>query len=92
MAYVQSRHTARGVQLANGVITFVFPNRRLTFPVDDVNEVRRSRGDINRFAPIRFSTATHGVVKSVPRLQGMFEFLVELRRLNPQVVITGLDP
>ena len=92
LAFIQAQRTAREVQLVNGAVTFIFPKQNLTVPVGDIEEVRRSRGDINRFAPIRFRTASHGVVKAVPRLQGMFDFLVELRRVNPQVVITGLDP
>ena len=81
----QRRRMATEVQLAGGVLSFTFPNQTQSMPVAEVVEIRPSRGDINRFAPILVKNVNGDVVRLTPRLGGLIELLVEVRRLNPDV-------
>lgn len=82
----QGRRLAREVQLSDaGVLTFLFPRERISLQVSEVAEIRPSRGDMNRFAPILVRDVNGNVVRMVPRLQGLVELLVEVRRLNPAI-------
>jgi hypothetical protein len=86
-ALIQGRSTAREVRLEQGVVTFVLASKNVVVPATEIEEFRRSRGDLSHFMPIRVRTAHDGVVKVAPRLCGLFQFLVELRRFNPMVEI-----
>ena len=82
----QGRRMASEVQLTDaGLLTFSFPKERTSLPVSEVAEIRPSRGDINRFAPILVRDVNGNVVRLVPRLQGLVELLVELRHQNPSI-------
>ncbi len=84
------RRTARQIDLADGLVTFVFPGRRLVLPVADMEEVRRSRGDPGSSMPIRIRTRSDGVVKAAPRMRGFVEVVVQMRLENPSLDISGL--
>ena len=81
----QWRRVAREVRIEGELITFVFPGQELTIPAADVLEIQRARWDTNRLGWLRFRTGSHGTVKVAARLRGLFDLLLELRRLNPQV-------
>ena len=82
----QGRRMASEVQLTgSGLLTFSFPKERISVPVSEVVEIRPSRGDINRFAPILVRDVNGNVVRIVPRLQGLVELLLELRHQNPSI-------
>ncbi len=86
-ALIQGRSTAREVRLEQGVVPFVLASKNVVVPATEIEEFRRSRGDLNHFMPIRVRTAHDGVAKVAPRLCGLFQFLIELRRFNPMVEI-----
>lgn len=85
-----NRRTFRAVRLKSGMVSFMSPGRALTIPVAEILEVRRARGDINRFSPLRVITRSHGTLAISPRLDGLIELLVELRAANPALRITRL--
>ena len=85
-----NRRTFRAVRLESGMVSFMSPGRALTMPVAEILEVRRARGDINRFSPLRVITRSHGTLAISPRLDGLIELLVELRAANPALRITRL--
>lgn len=41
-------------------------------------------------AYLRFRTRSDGNIKAIRRLEGFLDFLVELRRLNPEVKVNTL--
>jgi hypothetical protein len=81
----QGRRMAQSVRLVSGVLMFTFPRKTLSLDVAEVAEIRPTRGDINRFAPILVRSERGDVVRLVPRLQGLIELLAEVRRLNPAI-------
>ena len=85
-----SRRTYRAVRLDGGIVTFSSPSRVLTIPAAEIIEVRRARGDINRFAPLKVTTSSNGTLALSPRLNGLIELLVELRIANPALRIDHL--
>jgi hypothetical protein len=85
-----NRRTFRAVRLESGIVTFLSPGRAVTIPVAEILEVRRARGDVNRFSPLRVITRGHGTLAMSPRLDGLIELLVELRSANPALRITRL--
>jgi hypothetical protein len=86
LGFRQNRRMASEIQLTGGgLLTFSFPKERISLPVSEVVEIRPSRGDINRFAPILVKDVNGHVVRLVPRLQGLVELLLELRHQNPSI-------
>src|SRR5439155_25925258 len=57
----------------------------VTIPASEVIEFRYARLDPSRLMPMRVRTARSGTVQVVPRMSGLLDMLVELRRLNPQL-------
>jgi hypothetical protein len=90
LALFQGRQTARELHLQHDVVTFVFSKKEMKVPVHAILEMRRTWGDINRFMPIKVRTTQGERLKVVPRMTGLFEFAVELRRLNPTVDMGNL--
>ena len=86
----QRHHVIRAVRLDDALVTFISPSEELRVPVSDILEIRRSRGDVNRFSPLRVNTASHGTIRISPRLEGLVELLVELRSANPALQIRNL--
>lgn len=86
----QRRKVFRSAELGNGFLTFTSATEELRVPVTDILEIRRSKGDLNRFSPLRVRTRSHGTIKLSPRLNRLIELLVELRTANPEVRIGGL--
>ena len=76
---------AREVRIDGEQISFVFPGKKLTIAASEVIEIRRARGDMNRWAWLRFRTKSHGTIRVAARLRGFVDLASELRRLNPRV-------
>lgn len=87
LAMRQHRRTAQEVQLNGNVLTFQFPKRRESVSVGDIEEIRRTRGDLSHFAPIQVRTVGGEVIRLPPRLSGLIDLLVEIRSRNPAVRI-----
>jgi hypothetical protein len=80
------RNTAREIWLKGQDVTFLFPRSApVTIPASEVIEFRYARLDPSRLTPMRVRTARSGTVQVVPRMSGLLDMLVELRRLNPQL-------
>lgn len=86
----QSRRQASEIILDGGSVEFRSAIRSLTIPAEDIIEISRSRFDFNHMGALRFKTRSNGVIKAAPRLQGIFDFLVELRRINPEMKVGNL--
>ncbi|HET9059727.1 MAG TPA: hypothetical protein VFN61_07380, partial [Acidimicrobiales bacterium] len=67
----QRRHVFRSAQFENGVLTLSSPSDEVRVPADDILEIRRSRGDVNRFSPLQVRTRSHGIIRLSPRLHGL---------------------
>jgi len=87
IAIRQYRRTAREVQLSGNVVTFVFANRSQSVPVGEIDEIRRARGDLSHWMPIQVRTIGGGLVRLPPRMIGLIDLLMNLRRLNPAIRI-----
>jgi len=84
----QGRRTARKVQLSEGVLSFTFPRHKTAVvPLSDVSLIRPGRGDINRMSQIVVEKKSGNIIRVAPRMQGLFDLLVEVRRLNPDIQI-----
>lgn len=82
----QWRNTAREIRLNGQDATFLFPGSPpVTIPASEIIEFRYARLDVNRLVPMRVRTARSGTFRVAPRMSGLLNMLVELRRLNPQL-------
>jgi len=87
----QARRAFREASLDKGVVTLRAQSREVSLPAADILlEIRRSRGDLQRMSALRIRSSTHGILRLSPRLDGLFEFLLELRAANPDVLIGNL--
>lgn len=87
VALWRARHIAHELRFEDGQVTFVFAARELTVPATDVVEVRYGRFDMNRMGVLLVRTLSQGTVKSVPRLDGLFDFLAAVRDANSQLAV-----
>jgi hypothetical protein len=69
---------------------FISPRAQVDIDAADIIEIGHPRRDINRMGTLSVRTSTHGTIKAVPRLIGLVDVLVELRRLNPQVTYRNM--
>jgi hypothetical protein len=81
----QAWRTVGEIVLNGDTVEFRSPSNRRTIPAGDILEVDRPWWDTGHMGYLRFRTRADGNIKVVPRLQGTFEFLVELQRLNPEL-------
>lgn len=86
----QWRRVAREVRLEGDRVSFVFQSNEVTMPASDLIEIRRARGDVNRWLWLRVRTRSHGTIRVAARLRGLVDLLSELRRLNPGVTFPDL--
>ena len=82
------RNVAREVILRHESVTFVSSRAKLTIPVMDVVEVRRSGAiyDINHMIPLEVRTKTHEAIRLDSRLGGLLDLLLQLKILNPALI------
>ncbi len=86
----RTHRTFRAVRFEDGVVTFISPGRSMSIPAAEIIEVRRARGDLNRFMPLKAVTSNNGTLAVSPRLNGLIELLVELRKANPALRVDHL--
>jgi len=82
---ISTRRAAREIVIDGNVVRFISPRGHVDVDADDIVEIGYPRTDINRMGMLSVRTSTHGTIKAVPRLIGLMDVLVELRRLNPHV-------
>ncbi|HEX9033527.1 MAG TPA: hypothetical protein VF834_16930 [Streptosporangiaceae bacterium] len=66
---------------------FRAPARTITVPASEIVEVRAPWWDANHMTALQFRTRSGAIIKTAPRLQGIFDFLVELRRASPDLTV-----
>jgi len=86
----QGSQSAQEIILDGDSVEFRSPAKRLTIPATAIVEVSAPWWDTGHMGYLRFRTRTNGNIKAVPRLEGFFDFLVELRRLNPEMKVKTL--
>jgi len=86
LAIWQVRQQVHEIVIHGDSVEFRSTAKRVTIPAVEIVEVGSSR----RGGYLRFRTRSNGVIKVAPRLHGLFDFLIELRRLNPQVKVGTL--
>jgi hypothetical protein len=85
---VQSRRVACELRIEDGAVTFVFAARELSVPAGDVIGLRQRWGPYTqRAGHLLIQTGSQGTVRAAPMLVGLFDFVTELRRVNPQVAV-----
>ena len=81
---------AREILIDGNVVRFISPRAQVDVDATDIVEVGYPRGDLNRMSGLSVRTSTHGTIRVVPRLIGLTDVLVELRRLNPSVTFRNM--
>ena len=85
----QVRRQVREIIIDGADVTFRYRARDVVIPAQEITEIGWAWWDPNRSAFLRFRTISRGVIKAPPRLQGFLDFLIELRRVNPGVKVSG---
>jgi hypothetical protein len=80
----------RDIVIDGSRVHFISPRAQVDIDAADIIEIGHARLDINRMGTLSVRTATHGTIKAVPRLIGLIDVLVELRRLNPQITYRNM--
>lgn len=83
----QARRQVREIAVDAGHVLFRYQARNIVIPAREITEISWAWWDPNRAASLRFRTRSHGVIKAPPRMQGFLDFLIELRRVNPDVKV-----
>jgi hypothetical protein len=86
----QNRRLVREIVVSQGVARFISQSGAIEVPAASITEIRHGRFDPNRMGPLTVQTASNGKIRTSPRLVGLFDVLVELRRSNPALVIRNL--
>lgn len=81
----QYRACAQQVSVDGTTVTFSGPQPPVVVSIADVVEVRRAWGDVNRVSPLTIVMANHAPIRIAPRMRGLFDLFVDLRRVNPDV-------
>ena len=83
----QARRQVREITIEAAHVVFRYQARNVVIPAQEITEIGWAWWDPNRTAFLRFRTLSHGVIKAPPRMQGFIDFLIELRRINPDVKV-----
>lgn len=83
----QTRRQVREITVDAAHVVFQYQARSVVIPAREITEIGWARWDPNRAASLRFRTLSHGIIKAPPRMQGFIDFLIELRRINPDVKV-----
>jgi hypothetical protein len=86
----QNRRLVREIVVSQGVARFISQSGAIEVPAASITEIRHGRFDPNRMGPLTVQTVSNGKIRTSPRLVGLFDVLVELRRSNPALVIRNL--
>ena len=76
---------AREIVLDGSGVHFISPRNQVDVSAGDIIEIGHAAWDLNRMGTLSVRTSTHGTIKTAPRLTGLIDLLVELRRLNPSI-------
>lgn len=85
LGFRQYRGCAQQVSIDGNTVTFSGPRSPVVVSMADVVEVRRAWGDVNRVSPLIIVIANRAPIRIAPRMRGLFELFVDLRRVNPDV-------
>jgi hypothetical protein len=85
----QARRQVREIVVDAAHVAFRYQALNVVIPAREIAEIGWAWWDPNHMSSLRFRTLSHGVIKAPPRLQGFLDFLIELRRINPDVKVSG---
>ncbi len=80
----------REIVIDGSEVHFMSPGKQVVIGAADILEVGHTRWDLNRMGALLVRTSTHGTIRAVGRLTGLTDVLVELRRLNPNVIYRNI--
>lgn len=80
----------REIVIDGSQVHFISPRKQVVIGAADILEVGHTRWDLNRMGALLVRTSTHGTIRTVGRLTGLIDVLVELRRLNPNVIYRNI--
>jgi hypothetical protein len=80
----------REIVVDGSQVHFISPRKDVAVDAADILEVGHARWDINRMGALLVRTSTRGTIRTVGRLTGLIDVLVELRRLNPNIIYRNI--
>jgi len=83
----QARRLVREIVIDGADVLFRYRTRDVVIPAREITEIGWARWDPYHRSFLRFRTLSHGVIKVPPRMRGFLDFLIELRRVSPDVKI-----
>jgi hypothetical protein len=84
----QARRQVREIVVDGAHVVFRYQARNVVIPAREIAEIGWAWWDPNHMAFLRFRTLSRGVIKAPPRMRGLLDFLMELRRINPDVKVS----
>jgi hypothetical protein len=85
---VQARRQVREIVVDGAHVVFRYQALNVVIPAQEITEIGWARWDPNHMSSLRFRTLSRGVIKAAPCMQGFLDFLIELRRINPDVKVS----
>jgi hypothetical protein len=89
-ALISNQRFAREIVIDGSQVHFISPGKQVVIGAADILEIGHTRWDPNRMGALLIRTSTHGTIRTVGRLTGLIDVLVELRRLNPNVIYRNI--
>jgi hypothetical protein len=81
---------ARVIVIDGHRVAFISPRAQVVVDARDIAEIGYGALDPRRMATLYVRTSSHGTIRVVPRLTGLIDVLIELRRINPAVIYNRL--
>ena len=95
LAIAMDRHVVREISLNDNVLCLASAAKRIEIDASNVTQIGYSRRDLARAETLKIKVSGMGTIKASPRLNGLADLLLELRRLNPglqvQNVTSGIE-
>jgi hypothetical protein len=86
----QRRRLVTEIVVTAGVARLISASAYIDVPAADITEIGHARFDVNRMGTLTVKTTSNGRIRAVPRLEGLLEVLIELRRSNPALLCRNL--
>jgi hypothetical protein len=86
----QGRRLVTEIVVSAGAATLTSASASIDVPAADITEIGHARFDVNRMGPLTVKTTSNGRIRAVPRLEGLPEVVIELRRSNPALLCRNL--
>jgi hypothetical protein len=86
----QGRRLVTEIVVSAGAARLISASASIDVPAADITEIGHARFDVNRMGVLTVKTTSNGRIRAVPRLEGLPEVLIELRRSNPALLCRNL--